>query len=245
MTHTVSAIHKMAAAVAIALLTPMFWPSGHGGVGHAAALGQPARAAASQGQEQSGPVERGAIVGWMGGNAVIYPTVGFFGPPQIFAVGAVQSDGSFAVRFPAVLPVDLLQKSTAQCATLRSSDPAALSNFTGNYLIVQHGKEIGATHSGSSQAFASFTGFASGDTRTGFLYADRDHILSGFCQRRLSFGGFSISFRQNFDLRLHKGWNEVVAVISIPQAGHAVAALTVGSNRAREKWYFFHLPMQP
>jgi hypothetical protein len=137
------------------------------------------------------------------------------------------------------LPVDLLAKSTAQCATLHSSDPAALSNFTGNYLIVQHGKPIGATHSGSSRAFASFTGFADGDTRTGFLYADRDHMLSGFCDRTLSFGGYSVDFRQNFDLRLHRGWNDVVAGVALPRAGHVVADLTVGSNRTREKWFFF------
>jgi hypothetical protein len=235
--------YKISAAVAIALLVPVFWTGEHGAVGHAAVLSQPARAATTR--EQGGPVERGTIVGWRGGNAVIYPTVGFFGPPQIFAVGAVQPDGSFAVRFPAVLPVDLLTKSTAQCATLHSSDPAALSNFTGNYLLVQHGKPIGATHSGSSPAFASFTGFANGDTRTGFLYADRDHTLSGFCQRTISFGGYSVDFRQNFDLRLHRGWNEVVAAVSVPQAGHVVADLTVGSNRAREKWFFFRPPMQP
>lgn len=243
MINKVSSMHRMAVAVAVALLTPVFWTSGFGAVGHAAVRSQLVRAAAAQ--EQGGPLERGTIVGWRGGNAVIYPTVGFFGPPQIFAVGSVQPDGSFAVQFPAVLPVDLLAKSTAQCPTLHSSDPAALSNFTGNYLIVQHGKPIGATHSGSSRAFASFTGFANGDTRTGFLYADRDHALSGFCERTLSFGGASVDFRQNFDLRLHKGWNEVVAVVSVPHAGHVVADLTVGSNRAREKWFFFRLPMQP
>jgi len=243
MMHKVSIMHKMSAAVAVALLVPVFWTSGHGAVGHAAVLSQPAGAATTQ--EQGGPLERGTIVGWRGGNAVIYPTVGFFGPPQIFAVGAVQPDGSFAVHFPAVLPVDLLQASTAQCATLHSSDPAALSNFTGNYLLVQHGKPIGATHSGSSRAFASFTGFANGDTRTGFVYADRDHTLSGFCERAISFGGYSVDFRQNFDLRLHKGWNEVVAVVSVPHAGHVVADLTVGSNRAREKWFIFRLPTQP
>ena len=233
----------LSAAVAVALLTPVSWTSGHGAVGHAAVLSQPARAATTQ--EQGGPLERGTIVGWRGGNAVIYPTVGFFGPPQVFAVGAVHPDGSFAVRFPAVLPVDLLQTSAAQCATLRSSDPAARSNFTGNYLIVQHSKPIGATHSGTSRAFASFTGFVNGDTRTGFLYADRDHVLSGFCQRTLSFGGYSFDFRQNFDLRLHRGWNEVVAVVAVPHVGHVVADLTVGSNRVREKWYFFHPPLQP
>jgi hypothetical protein len=241
--HKVSIIRTMSAAVAVALLAPVFWTSGHGAIGHAAVVSQPARAAAAQ--EQGGPIERGTIVGWKGGNAVIYPTVGFFGPPQIFAVGAVQPDGSFAVRFPASLPVDLLQKSTAKCATLHSSDPAALSNFTGNYLIVQHGKPIGATHSGSSRGFASFTGFANGDTRTGFLYAERAHTLSGFCQRMISFGGYSLDFRQTFDLHLHRGWNEVVAVLSVPHAGHVVANLTVGSNSAREKWFFFRPPMQP
>jgi len=204
---------------------------------------QSARASATQGQ--GGPVERGRIVGWVGGNAVIYPTVGFFGPPQIFAVGAVKPDGSFAVRFPAVLPVDLLEKSSNQCSTLHSSDPAALSNFTGNYLIFQHGKQIGATHSGSSQAFASFTGFANGDTRTGFLYADRDNTLSGFCQRTISFGGSSVDFLQKFDLPVHKGWNVVVAALSIPQAGHVVASLAVGSNHAGEQWFFFRPPPQP
>ena len=243
MIHKTSIRHKMTAAVAVALLAPVFWMSGPGAVGHAAVRSQAIGAAMTQ--EHGGPLEQGTIVGWKGGNAVIYPTVGFFGPPQIFAVGAVQPDGSFAVQFPAALPVDLLQKSTAQCGTLHSSDPAALSNFTGNYLLVQHGKPIGAIHSGTSRAFASFTGFANGDTRTGFLYADRDHILSGFCQRALSFGGYSVDFRQNFDLRLHKGWNEVVAVISIPHPGQVVADLTVGSNRAREKWFFFHLLMQP
>jgi len=243
MTHRVSIAHKLSSAVAVALLSPVFWTSGHSAVGHAAVLSQPARAAATQ--EQGGLLERGTIVGWKGGNAVIYPTVGFFGPPQIFAVGAVQPDGSFAVQFPAILPLDLLQKSAAQCATLHSSDPAALSNFTGNYLIIQHGKPIGATHSGTSRAFASFAGFANGDTRTGFLYADRDHTLSGFCRRALSFGGYAVDFRQNFNLRLHKGWNEVEAVVSIPHAGHVVANLTVGSNRAQEKWFFFRPPMQP
>jgi hypothetical protein len=237
MIHKVSIMHRMFAAWAIVLLVPVVWSGGHGALGHAAVASAAAGGAATNGQ--GGLVERGTIVGWTGGNAVIYPTVGFFGQPQIFAVGAVHPDGSFAVQFPARLPVDLLAKSTAQCATLHSSDPAALSNFTGNYLIVQHGKPIGAAHSGSSRAFASFTGFANGDTRTGFLYADRDHTLSGFCDRALSFGRFSIDFRQNFDLRLHRGWNEVVAAVSIPRAGHVIADLTVGSDRAREKWYFF------
>ena len=243
--HKVSTSHTMSAALAVALLIPLSWLGGQGSVGHAATRVSTQAVRTPSTQELGDPVERGTIVGWSGGNAVIYPTVGFFGPPQIFAVGAVQPDGSFAVRFPAVLPVDLLAKSTAQCATLHSSDPAALSNFTGNYLLVQHGKPIGATHSGSSRAFASFTGFANGDSRTGFLYADRDHILSGFCQRTISFGGYSVDFRQNFDLHLHRGWNEVVATVSTPHAGHVVSDLTVGSNRAREKWFFFRPPMQP
>ena len=243
MMHKVSTMHKISAAVAAAMLVPMFWPGGQGAVGHAAVSSQPARASAAQ--QPGGPVERGTIVGWRGGNAVIYPTAGFFGQPQVFAAGAVYPDGSFAVHFPAVLPVDLLEKSTHQCATLHSSDPAALSNFTGNYLIVQHGKLIGATHSGSSQAIAAFTGGANGDTRTGFLYVDRATTLSGFCQRTLTLGGFSVDFRQNFDLQVHKGWNDVVATFSIPHAGHIVSDLTVGSNRAREKWFFFHPAMQP
>jgi hypothetical protein len=228
---------------AMALLVTGFWPGGQGAVGHAVAVDQPARASASQ--QQAAPLDRGTIVGWVGGNAVIYATVGFFGPPQIFAVGTVRPDGSFVVHFPALLPVDLLQKSIDQCSTLRSSNPAALSNFTGNYLIFQHGRQIGAIHSGSSRAFASFTGFASGDTRTGFLYADQDTTLSGFCQRTLRFGGFSVDFRQNFDLPVHKGWNTVVAVIAIPQAGLVVATLRAGSHRTGEQWFFFDLPRQP
>jgi hypothetical protein len=47
-----------------------------------------------------------------------------------------------------------------------------------------------------------------------------------------------VDFRQNFDLPLHRGWNQVVASFSVPQPGHLVADLTVGSN-ADEKWYFF------
>lgn len=245
MMHEVSIIRRTSTALAVALLAPMLWTGGNGAIGHAATRVSRQARHSTPAQEQNAPVERGMIVGWKGGDAVIYPTVGFFGPPQIFAVGAVQPDGSFAVRFPATLPVDLLQKSTAQCTTLHSSDPVALSNFTGNYLIVQHGGPIGATHSGSSRAFAAFSGFANGDTRTGFLYADRDHTLSGFCQRTIRFGADAVDFRQNFDLHLHEGWNEVVAVVSVPHAGYVVADLTVGSNRAHEKWFFFRPPMEP
>jgi hypothetical protein len=110
---------------------------------------------------------------------------------------------------------------------------------------MHHLRLIGATHSGSSQAIAAFTGGANGDTRTGFLYVDRATTLSGFCQRTLTLGGFSVAFRQNFDLPVHKGWNDVVAAFSIPHAGHIVSDLKVGSNRAREKWFFFHAAMQP
>lgn len=230
-------LYRIAAVAAAAVLAPMFWPGGQGPVGRAAVYGQPARATATRGQ--GGPIERGRIVGWGGGNAVIYPTVGFFSNPQIFAVGAVKPDGSFAVQFPVVMPMDLLEHGTDQCPSIHASDPAALSNFTGNYLIVQHGKQIGAIHSGSSEAIASFTGGANGDTRTGFLYADRDEALSGFCRRTISLGGHSVDFRQNLGLNVHKGWNEVVADFSIPRAGHIVSDLNVGSNRAAEKWFFF------
>ena len=176
---------------------------------------------------------------------MIYPTVEFFGRSQIFAVGAVHQDGSFTVRFPAMLPVDLLNKSTDQCTNLRSSDSAALNNFTGNYLVVQHGNQVGATHSATSQAFASFTGGATGDTRTGFLYTNRNTTLSGYCRRTVSLGGYTVDFRQNFDLHVHQGWNEVMASLSMPQSGHLVSDLTEGSNRAREKWFFFRPTMQP
>jgi hypothetical protein len=201
----------------------------------AAAAGHSAAAAA---WEQGGPTEQGRIVGWPGGDAVIYPTAGFFGNPQILAVGAVRPDGSFSVRLPDRVPVDLLGKSTDQCATLRSSDPAALSTFTGDGLIFQHGAHIGDTHSGSTPGIASFTGFATGDTRSGLVYVDRDTTLTGSCERTIGTGGGAVDFRQNFDLPLHRGWNQVVASFSVPQPGRLVADLTVGSN-ADEKWYFF------
>jgi hypothetical protein len=187
---------------------------------------------------QTAPIERGKIVGWPGGNAVIYPTAGFFTNPQILAVGAVRPDGSFTVELPARVPVDLLANSTSQCATLRSSDPNALSTFTGDSQIYQHGTHIGDTHSGSTLGIASFTAFASGDTRSGFVYANRNTTLTGFCQRTVSFGGTTAAFRQNFDLPLHKGWNPVVADFSVPQPGHIIANLKPGTG-PHEKWYFF------
>jgi hypothetical protein len=190
----------------------------------------------------SNHIERGKIVGWPGGDAVIYPTLGFFGNARIFAVGAVQPDGSFSVDLPPVVPVDLLGKSTDQCSTIQSSDPDALSNFSGNYLLNQNGKTLGATHAASSLGFASFTSFHDGDTRTGLFYADRDVTLTGFCDRTLSFGAVSVDFLQEFDITAHRGWNHVVAVLSIPQAGHVVARLSEGSNLANEQWFFFSAP---
>lgn len=51
--------------------------------------------------------------------------------------------------------------------------------------------------------------------------------------------------RQNLNLHLHQGWNAVVAYFSMPEAGHVVSNLTVSSERAGQKWYFFHPPTQP
>jgi hypothetical protein len=203
----------------------------------AAARNHPA-ATLTAATRQATPVERGNIVGWPGGNAVIYPTAGFFTNPQILAVGAVRPGGSFTVQLPARVPEDLLAKSTSQCATLRSSDPNALSTFTGDSLVYQHGTHIGNTHSGSTPGIASFTGFANGDTRSGFVYASRTTALTGFCQRTVSLGGTTAQFRQNFDLRLHQGWNPVVADFSVPQPGHIVANLKPGTG-PREMWYLF------
>lgn len=227
----------------VAMLVPALGATWGGSIGHATAANQPALASVAQ--RHLAPVERGKIVGWPGGNGVIYPTVGFFGTSQIFAVGAVHPDGSFVIHYPAVLPVDMLQTTAAQCPTLRSSDPALLSNSTGNYLLFQHGKQIGATHAGSSQAIAAFTGIADGDVRTGFLYADRKSTQSGYCERTLSFGGYSVDFRQNLELHLHKGWNSVVAHFSIPQVGHIVSDLTVSPDRMDQRWFFFRPQVQP
>ncbi|HEX6855236.1 MAG TPA: hypothetical protein VF204_08070 [Streptosporangiaceae bacterium] len=62
--------------------------------------------------------------------------------------------------------------------------------------------------------------------------------LTGFCQRTITAGGITADFRQNFDLPLHQGWNPVVADFSIPQPGHIVANLELGTGQ-HEKWYFF------
>jgi hypothetical protein len=194
--------------------------------------------ATSPATRRPGPTERGKIVGWPGGNAVIYPTAGFFTNPQILAVGAIRTDGSFTVKLPARVPVDLLAKSTTQCATLRSSNPDALSTFTGNSLIYQHGTPIGDTHSGSSRGIASFASFANGDTRSGYVYANRTTTLTGFCQRTITVGRATADFRQNFDLPLLRGWNPVVADFSVPRPGHIVANLKLGTG-PHEKWYFF------
>ena len=202
----------------------------------AAAATHPAAIAAASSRQ--GLTERGKIVGWPGGNAIIYPTAGFFTNPQILAVGPVRPDGSFTVQLPARVPVDLLANSTSQCATLRSSNPKALSTFTGDSLIYQHGTHTGDTHSGSTLGIASFTSFANGDTRSGFVYANHNTTLTGFCQRTITAGGATAHFRQNFDLPLHQGWNPVVADFSIPQPGHIVAGLKLGTG-PHEKWYFF------
>ncbi|MGE5136925.1 MAG: hypothetical protein ACM32E_29025 [Gemmatimonadota bacterium] len=194
--------------------------------------------AISTASRRAGPTERGTIVGWPGGNAVIYPTAGFFTDPQILAVGSVRPDGLFIVQLPARVPVDLLANSSSQCPTLRSSNPKALSTFTGDSLIYEHGTHIGDTHSGSTLGIASFTSFANGDTRSGFVYANRNTTLTGFCQRTITAGGVTADFRQNFDLPLHQGWNPVVADFSVPQPGHIVASLTLGTG-PHERWYFF------
>jgi hypothetical protein len=189
----------------------------------------------------SGPAERGKIAGWPGGNAVLYPTAGFFGNPQILAVGLVRPDGSFAVRLPARVPVDLLSKSASQCSTLHSSDPAALDNFTGDNLVFQQGAHIGDTHSGSTLGIASFTHFANGDTRSGFVYTTHATTLTGFCDRTIMVGKKTADFLQKVDLPLHQGWNRVVAVFSVPRPGHIVAHLKLGTG-PHEKWYFFVPP---
>jgi hypothetical protein len=219
------------AALGIGLLAAAAAPTARPAAAH-----HPAATAAAS-SRRPGPAERGNIVGWPGGNAVIYPTAGFFGNPQILAVGAVRPNGTFTVQLPARVPVDLLAKSTSQCATL-SSNPKALSTFTGDSLLYQHGTHIGDTHSGSILGIASFTSFANGDTRSGFVYADRHTTLTGFCERTITTSAGTADFRQNFDLPLHQGWNPVVADFSVPQAGHIVANLKLGTG-PHEKWYFF------
>jgi hypothetical protein len=215
--------------------------SGAGASTLRAAAGSHPAASANRRPQPSGPAERGTIVGWPGGNAVVYPTAGFFGTPQIMAVGSVRPNGSFVVRLPARVPVDLLSKSASQCSTLHSSNPAALSNFIGDNLVFQHGVHIGDTHSGSTRGIASFTRFANGDTRSGFVYTTRATTLTGFCDRTIKVGKRTADFLQKVDLPLHRGWNPVVAVFSLPRPGHIVAHLKRGSNPA-EKWYFFAPP---
>jgi hypothetical protein len=199
----------------------------------------PALATSADLEPGSNVVEQRQIAGWQAGNAVVYPTLGFFGAQRIVGVGEVHSDGTFTVQLPESVPVDLLGRATDQCPTLQSSDPDALSNFTGNYLVFQNGQQIGATHSASSVGFASFTGFADGDTRTGLFYADREVTLTGFCDRQLTFGSAAIDFRQNFDITAHQGWNEVVAELSVAQPGKVVANLRAGSNSDLEQWFLF------
>ena len=116
--------------------------------------------------------------------------------------------------------------------------PQGAVHLTGDSLIYQHGTHIGDTHSGSTLGIASFTSFANGDTRSGFVYANHNTTLTGSCQRTITAGGATAHFRQNFDLPLHQGWNPVVADFSIPQPGHIVAGLKLGTG-PHEKWYFF------
>lgn len=189
----------------------------------------------------AGPVERGSIDGWTAGDAVLYGTVGFFAPaPEIVAVGSVRPDGTFSVTYPPTLPPDVLSKPSDQCSTIRSTDPDASTAFTANDLVFRHGTLVGATHSGTSPGVAAFTSIAGGDTRTGYVYADRDTRTSGYCERKVSFGGYAVDFRQNLNLSLHRGWNVVVADFSTPQPGQVVSDLRVGSNRASERFFLFH-----
>jgi hypothetical protein len=97
----------------------------------------------------------------------------------------------------------------------------------------------GDVHPGTTLSIASFTSFANGDTRSGLVYASRDTTLTGFCEREITTSAGIADFRQNVDLPLHRGWNPVVASFSVPGPSRVVADLTVGSNSARERWYFF------
>ena len=192
----------------------------------------------------TGPREAGTIKGWTGGDATLYATVGFFAPnPEIVAVGAVTPDGSFSVVYPATLPADVLSRPAEQCSTIQATDPAARTAFTANDVIYQHGAPVAAIHSGTSLGVAAFTGIMAGDTRTGYVYADRPTTTSGFCERRVSFGGHAVDFLQNLDLPLHQGWNQVVADFSTPAPGQVVSDLTVGSNRAGERFFLFRPAM--
>jgi len=193
----------------------------------------------------AGPVETGTIKSWTGGDATLYATVGFFAPsPQIVAVGAVRPDGSFSVTYPATLPPDVLSKPSDQCSTIQSTDPNASTAFTANDLIYVHGMLVAATHSGTSLGVAAFTGIANGDTRTGYVYADRGTTTSGYCERKVSFGGYTVDFHQNLELPLHQGWNTVVADFSTPQPHQVVSDLRVGSNRSAEEFFLFDPAVQ-
>jgi hypothetical protein len=206
-------------------------------------IGSPAAHAAAK--PAAGPVEAGTIHGWTGGDATLYATVGFFSPnPEIVAVGAVRPNGSFSVTYPATLPADLLSNPSDQCSTIHATDPAASTAFTANDLIFRHGMLAAATHSGTSPGVAAFTSIVNGDTRTGYVYADRDTTTSGYCERRVTFGGYAVDFRQNLDLELHQGWNVVVADFSTPQPSEVVSNLKVGSNRSSEQFFLFHPAVQ-
>jgi hypothetical protein len=98
---------------------------------------------------------------------------------------------------------------------------------------------IGNVQSGTTLGIASFTGFANGDTRSGFIYTDRATTLTGFCERVITTPAGTVDFRQNIDLPLHRGWTPVVACFSVPGPGRVIADLTAGSNSANERWFFF------
>lgn len=189
-----------------------------------------------------GPVETGRILGWTGGTATLRATAGFFGNVQFLSTGRIRPDGTFRIALPARPPADTLGLIDDECSTLSSTDPAARFLFAGNYLIFRHGRQAGATHSGSTFGIASFTNFDNGATRTGWIYVDRATTFSGTCQRTLDFGGFAVDFTQNLDLPLTRGWHSVIATFTTPQPGKIHSTIRVGTNRTNENWYFFTPP---
>ena len=110
-------------------------------------------------------------------------------------------------RQPPQRPRRVLGRPNGARSSAGPSHPKALSTFTGDSLIYARGTHIGDAHSGSTLGIASFTSFANGDTRSGFVYADRHTTLTGFCERTITLRGATADFRQNFDLPLHRGWN--------------------------------------
>jgi hypothetical protein len=233
---TVPVTQKEANAMFRVLLAAAAVATALSGCGAPAASQSPPAAAGAA----LGPVDQGHIGGWHGGDAVLYATVGFFSPsPEIVAAGSVRADGSFSVAYPATLPAAVLSRPGDQCSTIQATDPTASTAFTANDLVFQHGMLVGAIHSGTSPGVAAFTSIANGDTRTGYVFTDRDTTTSGYCERTVSFGGRAVDFRQNLALRLRRGWNVVVADFSTPQPGTVVSDLRVGSNRSSERFFLF------